>query len=241
MILASIHNIFDGEELLPYSVRSIKEHVDIRIGVTQSVSNTGQHYTPCYEHSLFDHIIVYEPNLLQTAAWNELKKRNIGLQFAKTIGATHFIGMDCDEIYDPEEFYKWKKYLCVNKYDVTLCKMLTYYREPTLRLDPIEDYYVPFICKINSNTRHSGIKYKYLCDPTRRVAPASRILAINDPLMHHFSFVRKNILRKFENSSSTTYQKHAKDLAKKFLDGDLIHFNGHSLVECDNIFNIKLC
>lgn len=241
MILASIHNIFDGEELLPYSVGSIQDNVDIKIGVVQNISNTGKSYTPQFDEDLFDVIVTYHPTISRSPSWNEGQKRNMGIQLAKKLGATHFIGMDCDEVYVPEEFKKWKEYLSIHKYDVSLCKMHTYYRKPTLLISPPEKYWVVFICKLQKHTQQDNrIHYKYLCDPTRKVWPASRILGIDKQLMHHYSFIRKDIKRKFENSSSDFYRNNAAQLTNSFNSGELIHFKGHELVECENHFGIPL-
>ena len=69
--LVAIYNVFDGEELLPYSVKEIRPHVDAIICVYQNTSNRGEKYQPLFKHSLFDYVIQYEPNLKMTASANE--------------------------------------------------------------------------------------------------------------------------------------------------------------------------
>lgn len=243
--LVVIYNVFDGEELLPYSVKEIKPHVDAIICVYQNVSNRGEQYQPTFKHSLFDYVIEYVPNLKMTASANEKRKRNFALSSAKELVSdmTHFVFLDCDEIYSSDDFKKAKEEVISTGVDASFCNMLTYYRKPTLVLNPPETYFVPFICKYFSWQTLGKNDYLWnkgiISDPTRTpIAVATyRLLQIR---MNHYSFVRADIGRKLRNSSSDLYAGKWQELKTDFEAGKLIHFKGHELIESKNLFNIEL-
>ncbi len=241
MKLAAIYNIFDGEELLPYSVGQIKDECFIKIAVVQNVSNRGNHYTPTFKHSLFDLVVFFEPNLRKTAMQNETDKRNLGIQAAIEAGASHYLLLDCDEIYERREFARLKKLLASARFSA--CKMYTYYGTPTQRIDPIESYYVPFINELTPLTKVGNNRlYSALCDPTRkdmRLRNSRDLTILNDPIMHHFSWVRKDLRRKFENSTSEVYKGNIDNYVQAVKDNVLVHFDG-KLIECKNKFNIDI-
>jgi len=115
--LAGIWNVWDGDEHLKRSIELIKPHLDVVIVVYQNVSNSGELYEPTLPHELIDLTNFYIPALTQTAQWNETIKRNIGLQTAKSVGCTHFIQMDCDEMYFSEDFERAKEQVYVEQLD----------------------------------------------------------------------------------------------------------------------------
>ena len=240
--LIGIWNVFDSEELLPYSVNQIKSEVDIRIAVIQTTSNRGEVYEPKFEHSLFDYVLTFEPNKRRTAMQNETDKRNMGIEFAKTLGGTHYILLDCDELYHTKEFARLKT-LIYGGARYSACRMYTYYGSPTQRIEPIESYFVPFINELTPHT-HVGNNRNYpiTCDPTRkdmRLRNAKDILLFSNPIMHHFSWVRKDLARKLRNSTSEVYRTMASETAEKVKRGELVHFKGN-LIEVENIFGIEI-
>lgn len=239
--LIAIWNVFDGEELLPYSVNAIKEHVDVRIAVLQSISNRGNEYTPSFNHSLFDYVLTFEPDLKKSPMQNETDKRNLGINFAKQLEGSHYILLDCDEVYISREFSRLKKLLANCEYSCV--KMYTYYGNPTQRIEPIESYYVPFINKLKATTKVGNNRsYPVLCDPTRKDMTLKHhkdILVLNEPYMHHFSWVRRNLKRKFENSTSEQYFHNADEVVSYVEAGKLVHFEG-KLIEVENIFGIEI-
>ena len=108
--LACIVNIWDGVEWLKYSMKQLKEHVDVFIIVYQDVSNFGEEYNPFYEFELYDFPVIFHkfiPDFSKNGGTNELNKRNLGLEIAKANDCTHFLHIDCDELY--EDFGKAKE------------------------------------------------------------------------------------------------------------------------------------
>lgn len=215
MKLLAIYNVFDGEELLKGSLRQIRDHVDGIIAVVQSISNYGEMYeggvNECrrlYKEKLIDHIHYYHPNIALGGTKNETNKRQIGLEYGKENGYDHFIHMDCDEYYDSEQFLEAKKIFMVNNFEGSVCNLQTYFKEPTLTLDGLDNYYVPFIHKLRKSTVTGVRGYPFYCDPTRTIN-AKKIKAFSPTVivMHHYSFVRNDINRKLNNSSARLLAK----------------------------------
>jgi hypothetical protein len=205
MNLAAIYNVWDGVELLRYSINSVFEHVDRIIIIYQTTSNYGESYDP---HSDIvkivnelhgDKILVkqYFP-IVSPPHLNEINKRNEGLQIAKELGCTHFLHMDCDEMY--ANFDRAKEEFLRSGHAGSVCRMLTYFKEPIWRFENEDNYYVPFIHKLEANTIAGVRDYPFYCDPTRRINQNN--VKLLDTYMHHFSWVRANILRKVRNSTA---------------------------------------
>lgn len=241
--LAAIWNVWDGDELLFHSIKQIREHVDEVIVVYQNQSNYGEIYHPEIPSHLCDYIIHYKPQLHFSGTLNETAKRNIGLDKAKELGCTHFILMDNDELYDTNEFKYYKDLIYYNNCESSACRLYTYYKYPTIQITPLEDYYVPFICKLNPTTRlgYYG-SYPVITDPTRQSNHHKDFYKINIPLMHHYSWVRKDIERKIRNSSARMAFKNKDQIIKEFNDfektGELAFYQGHSWIEVQDKFGI---
>lgn len=242
MKLAAIYNVWDGDELLPYSIAQIQPHVDVIIIVFQNLSNYGETCRP----KLPDRgavLVEFQPNTTKSGTFNETRKRNIGLEVARSEGCTHFISMDCDEIYDGLVFKHWRDR--VADYDGSACKMLTYYKHPDIRLSPIEQYYVPFIHKIHPDTILGSSGYPVHADPTRTVSTHKNFYIIDEPIMHHFSWVRADIGRKLRNSSASANWRHRiPAMIAEFehfeQTGKMAYFEQYNWVKVANRFNINI-
>lgn len=200
MKLAAIWNVWDGSELLKYSIKSIK--ADVYIIVYQTVSNWGEHYDPYMDvldaiQGVNSLLVLYTPTD-KSGFSNETAKRNLGIQYAKDMDCTHFMHVDTDEMY--LDFDNAKQQYINSGCEGSVCKIFTYFKFPTLRLETEDGYFVPFIHKLNSDTI-SGVKeYPYYVDPTRRINCNN--VALLDVHMHHYSYIRKDITRKVNNSSA---------------------------------------
>jgi hypothetical protein len=214
MKLGVSYNIFDGEELLEGSIKQIREHVDYISVVCQTVSNFGK---PCSEdllpllkrlkkEKLVNEVLLYNPQIQNGGHFNEIQKRNVGLQSSLKSGCTHHASIDCDEYYITEEFANLKKLVEEENYDSSYCQMLTYYKNWEYVLDPPEDYYVSLITKINQNSSYGFCASSpVLNDPTRRIInPQKPLILKRDQIqMHHGSYIRNDIRIKLENSSAS--------------------------------------
>lgn len=196
MKLIAVYNVFDGEEFLEESIRSIRDYVDEIYAVCQTKSYNGIQYEGGYNKSkelceigLINFGLVFNTD-------NQLTKRQYCLDLAKEHGATHFLGMDCDEIYKPKEFAKAKEFAKDKK--GTYCKIQTYFKERDLTIG-LDNYYVPFIHSIDKDSITGSKDYPVTVDPRRSINGG----AVEAPItMHHYSWVRDNIELKVNSHNS---------------------------------------
>jgi len=256
MKLAAVYNVFDGEELLPYSINNIRSVVDKVIIVYQTISNVGErHPRKDIENFLetmdCDEIILYTPHLSHhwlSAERNERNKRAIGAKKALELGCTHFLLIDCDEFYEKEQFMAAKKTIIEKACDTSACMMSTYYKSPKFKLIPNETYYVPFITRIVKGVTRfiNSSDYPVTADPSRKTLPCDKFYSFSrkELIMHHYTMVRKDMMLKFRNHSLLSRQR--VDINKIYQDfmnfkfGDnLTHpFENYNLVMVENLFNI---
>lgn len=243
MKLAAIYNVFDGEELLEGSIRQIMHHVDKIICLVQTVSNHGNRYRGGLDKvnelsNLINEVIIYDP-LDISPMRNETRKRNIGREKALSLGCTHFISMDCDEYYKPDEFKDAKDKVEELGLKSTVVRLKTYFGKPEYRIVPDETYYVPFICDVH--LRIGNWSNGYECDPTRKPNAKATLL---DLYMYHYSWIRDNIAMKIDNSSANVnLKKHREELInacnEPYMGMKLPFYYNHILINEENHFNIK--
>lgn len=207
MKLAAIYNVFDGEEHLENSIRLIRDQCDYVIAVVQEVSNVGNYYRgglieaiKLENKGLIDKVIFFGPILSVNASRNETIKRNTGIEYAKKLGATHCILLDCDEYWQdglgqPDQAHR----------------LYTYF-PGGLRLDPPEDYYVPGILTLKPNLQVGNFNCGFYCDPTRK---PNYKLSEGAKWMHHYSWVRDDLQRKIDNSSASVNLKRHHNLIQE--------------------------
>ncbi len=249
MKLGISYNLFDGEELLEYSIQSVRGSADHINVVYQKTSNWGE---PCSENledllsdlvqkKLIDKIYCYTPKNT-SAGKNEIRKRNIGLNIAKARFCSHFLNLDCDEFYHKNQFDEAKKFIIANKIEASSCKFIDYIKQPTWQIQNYSQTYVPFIAKINLFTKLSGKSYfPVLVDPTRKMNGNRKFKYFEpqDLRMEHMWLVRKDLNKKFNNSS-------AKKLIKPEFIAEVLDYQrpgkflGNDVLEVENVFKIKI-
>jgi hypothetical protein len=237
--LAAIYNVWDGDEHLKGSMECLKAHVDLFVIVYQHVSNFGEYYMPNfrqYSTEVETNYIKYDPKIGH-GSLNEKAKRNKGIDYARDRGCTHFLTIDCDEYY--EDFGACKKLYIDSGYEGSVCKMYTYFKRPTLRFENPDNYYVPFIHKLDKWIESGQPGYPFYVDPTRRINTDD---VIELPIfMHHFSWVRNDIERKIRNSTAKKNIERSQLLQDYHSDvkaGSFIVDYGQHLIEVENIFKI---
>lgn len=244
------YNLFDGHELLRSSIKCIRDHVHFISIVYQEISNYGQKCDPgmpglvkkLYREDLVDHFTIYNPadhNINRPAALHETDKRNIGLDRCRKDQCTHYLSIDVDEFYLPNEFVEAVRLIKAEGFDNTACQMQSYYRRMDMAIDPPEDYWVTFLCRIHpfSQFIHNG-QFPVLVDPTRRMNEGKGLeecsfygFSRTQLQMHHGSYVRKNIRSKLENSSA--YHNFSSEIDRlveyyeKWEEGDQAYFAGN--------------
>lgn len=247
MKLAAVFNIWaDCACIFPYAIENIRPVVDDIIVVWSKKSNRGQ----VVDYVLPDgcQLVQCEPVAMNPHV-SETAKRNAGLEAAKKIGATHFIMLDGDEFYEQKEFLSE---LCSIQHDNlagTVCKVKTYFKSPTLTIG-YDHTLVPFIHKLTPDLQyHMNFKYypfavdskgTSFIDCTRRLN-IKRGVQMADITMHHYSYCRKDISLKLQNSSANFKALRATmvyDDLKNAKPGYFLRGFQRELKECDNIFNL---
>ena len=258
MRLGCAYNIFDGIELLEYSIKSIRTSVDFICVIYQDISNFGNSskidsfslLNKMKDAGLIDEIVKYIPNTSLKGHGNEIAKRNLGLVTCKNHTCTHFMTIDCDEFYIKVQFDAAKKRIIEGGFDSSACQMQTYYKVPEVCLNPPEAYYVPFIYRIDERKFDIGTKWPVIADPTRRLLPKNILIFDRSELeMHHYSYVRMDIRTKLLNSSANTnFLSRIEEIAKhhdNWTDGDKALLAGkekrlYDTKKVENYFKIKL-
>ena len=223
------YSVFDGEELLEASVRNIRPHVDYICVVWQRISWYG---VPVHEglrplmmrlkeQGLVDEVLEYEVDLKLRAGKNETRKRNMGLKAARKAGCTYFMAIDTDEFYKPEEMESAKKYIVENKITHSYCAQNVYGSEPT-QLILATVGCCPFFSRLTRWSKHRNDPHSIArVDPTRKMSylpwwcGGNKHFFLHMVRMNHFSFIRKDLLRKLDNSSGgNAYEKTDERLKK---------------------------
>ena len=121
------YNLFDGEELIENSIKSIRNNVDYISVVYQTISNFGQECDKglvsllerLKSEGLVDELFEYHPRINKGGHFNEITKRNIGLSLSEGANCTHHMAMDSDEFYTDTQFKYikklWKKVIMIHQ------------------------------------------------------------------------------------------------------------------------------
>lgn len=236
MKLALIYSVWDDFDLLECSLRTMEPLADGVIIVASEYSNYGE-YSPIPE-KWRSRVCIWNPRQDQ-AMTSETAKRNIGLELARKAGFTHFLTMDADEVYDPEEFNRAK-----HKGN-QVCPCVVYFAKPTLTIGR-DVTLVPFIHEITPGLQHTfNRKYPYAwingqirIDPTRSMNINSGVNYTEEVTMHHASWLRKDYDKKIRNSTAKFNLEKStilKDL-ENASPGYYCQFYKKTLIKCDNVF-----
>jgi hypothetical protein len=207
MKLVAIFNVWSDWDILQYSVSSIRDLVDGVLIIGSTRSNFGE-YFPIPDHFKNEELHIREPRF-NIPAHSETDKRNYGLLLAKKQGYTHFLTIDSDEFYEPGPFLKHKeRFLNEPHLQGLVCLCQTYFKSPTLTIG-LDTTLVPFIHKLTPTIQHEfNRKYPFAwidgqirIDPTRSMNIISGV-EMTDLIMHHMSYIRKDIQMKIRNSSA---------------------------------------
>lgn len=211
MKLAAVYNVFDGLELLEKSINSIRKEVDLIIIVYQTISNFNIKSDIDVESILkeiktIDILHKYDTNFNYPPYKNELIKRTTGCKIALENNCTHFLHVDCDELYDTQQFKNAKNIIIENDFDSSVCEIVDYYKYDDLQVVSQFSSYVPFIHKLQKGITKFGnsIEYPVVVDATRKCNPVDKFILFKkqDLIMHHLSWIRKDIKIKLLNSTA---------------------------------------
>lgn len=255
MKLGVCYMVFDGEELLEFTAKALREAVDWISVTYQTTSYFGNKTNTNLKETLnqlkangiIDQIIFYEPNLLLHHKENELILRNIGLEASKKAGCTHHISLDVDEFFIASELNFAKKAMEEDSYDHSIVSIHTYYKEPTFLVYPDLKTKCSFIHPVD-NKYDRNSKLPQHIEPTKKSTnyKKCRIFKPTEIMQHHMSYVRKDIRKKFNNSDNAQFYK----LEKFYETFDNYQLGGRVCLlpdylnrktkKVENIFNVKI-
>lgn len=245
MRLAAIFNVWDDWDMLFYSVKNIRPLVEGVIIIGSEYSNFGE-FSSIPSCWIDQELYIREPQFKNNPRASETDKRNYGLDIARRLGYTHFISMDADEFYEPEQFLKSKEFFKNPDVKGLVCTCTTYFKSPKLTIG-LDSTLVPFIHQLTPHIRHGFNKnYPFAWDgPQIRIDP-TRSLNIQsgvertDLVMSHLSWVRTDYNKKIRNSTARANLERSsilKDL-KNAKGGYFCEYYQKTLMECENKFNI---
>jgi hypothetical protein len=212
MNLGICYNALDGLELLEASA-SVMRPLASYIGVLyQTTSNLGlpikEDPTPLLKdllkRGIIDEAILYTPTPQLGPHGNEIKKRQLGHLMCLRKSCDWTMSMDLDEFYVIKDLSQQLQRAEAEGYCSIFSQMQTYYRKPTLKLTPPEEYYVAVAYKVMNRNYSPNTNVPVLVDPTRKMQVQKPLICKREELeMHHMSYIRKDMLAKLESSSST--------------------------------------
>ena len=250
MKLLAIYSVFEGEELLEGSIAQIRPHVDFVLCSVQTVSYSGLVYEgaarKCQElkeRGLVDQVAIYTPLENVRGQQNELRKRFGAIALGFKAGFSHFVQIDCDEYFYPDQFAAAKQFMDSSDADMSIIYSKTYFKYPDWELEGVDEAFFPFICKYRPNLACCGSNFPYKCDPTRTVtADKIEILPQEMILQHHYSWVRNDINRKFRNHScyTTFFNSGIMEDYHSAQIGSYVRFLKRHIRQGQNLFNIQV-
>lgn len=247
MKLGVSYSVFSGIELLPFAIQQIRENVDFILVSFQEYDWFGKNKfsKEDYEillklknNKLIDEINLFKINKYATnpieAKLLEREKRNQSKNICIENGCDYYIDADVDEFYKNIEFKKAKRFLENNIINYSFVRIIEYI-SPITKRKKLSESYLPFICKIDKTLGTNNLNLNI--DPTRGYILNSNdkygIFNDKDILMHHMSFVRKNLKLKFETTSQAT-------LNKNKIDNIIEDLKKEDLELVENYFGIKI-
>jgi hypothetical protein len=246
MKIAILYTVWTGDDMQMLK-KSIEQHAPYFDGLCicfQNLSNKGNmNYSggiPSISSDIDTFYISFTPDLRLNTKENERIKHDLMIQEAKKKGYTHFVLSACDHFYNGNQIILAKEWHLKNpEIEVSLTKMITYYKNDNWCLFPLEKYCMPFIHVIQKGTQISrSHKYPVVVDPSVMVnASKFKVFQENEVILHHYSMIRTDIKKKFNNAAASI--RWTEKQINKFIDeyenakiGDEIsYFNGLKLVE----------
>lgn len=211
MKLVAIYNAWsDCLDLLQKSITNTLPVVDRVIVVWSNQSNRLTENIPFtfhYNHPKVEFLHI-EPLPRYGPHENETMKRNAGLEKAKRDGYSHFLMMDSDEFYLQEDVMESRDKVEQGDLNGLVCGLRVYISKPTLWCE--DHTLVPFIQKLTQEVsvgHYRWYPFSYdkdqhaRIDPTRRPSHRSKV-EWSEVVMHHYSYVRKNMDLKIRHSSA---------------------------------------
>lgn len=245
MKLGVSYNLYDGEELLAASARAIRSEAEHITVIYQNVSNFGERreddlavmLEDLRQKGIIDSYVKYDPDLRQKPWGNEHRKRIMGVERCNRAGCNYHLNLDVDEFYVAEQVRTAKEFILANGIENSAVHYFRYLKSPRYRVEGAE-YSVPFIFKSTGRIEPESCAWFPCCvDGTRILKSGGRFYQFNqtEVVMHHMVGVRRDMDRKFRNSTimACSDEDRAVALAMQKRMTDYV-FGGHPIPEdCD--------
>lgn len=252
MKTAAILNFWDCGELLPYAVKNWFKCVDTVVIVFSDYSNYGEFINNTdFLDKLRDevdgfHVVRCEPIQIPVMD-NERRKRNVGIDYARHLGVTHFVLSDADEFYIDEQFKTELERFKDSNLKGLVCACQTYFARPTLTIGIDQNTQVSFIHKMTQEIRLTmNRSYPFAWEGSAIKMDPTRQYNINDGvewseiIMHHYSWVRQDYQKKIRNSTARANIQHQNicDEIVTAKEGYFCKFYQKTLTTVPNLFGI---
>lgn len=226
---------FEGTEHIKNITYEIRDYVDEIVVCLQKKSYCGEpiddedidEVDSLLEHGWIDKIIWFSPikfyddvreeDKKSVPRFIETDKRNFILDSLERDRCSHSMVIDSDEFYNRDEFIKAKELFSNNpEMKVTYCRYINYWQDYYHYLVWDRKTYVPFIADSKYRFKYNARCFDGAVDLTRiyglNAGEAYHTFSWDIIHMHHFSWIRKNIKKKINSwSSSSYYEKNIKD------------------------------
>jgi hypothetical protein len=255
MKLASIINVWaDCVELLPFCIKNHLQFCDGVIVIWSLKSNHGADGDDMFEfvwsYKNNDRVSFHqlEPVKGLKPLANETRKRNRGIDIARDSGFTHFMVADADEFYHADKIKVDKEQIELEDLNGLVSPLRVYIGKPTLWCH--DHTLVPTIHRLTVKSYVGGFKeYPFAydkqgnahIDPSRRHFYTKGI-KMGFAYCHHYSYVRKNIDMKIDNSSANLKRSRQViyDELRDAKPGYLSKLYHQPLRSCENYFNLPI-
>lgn len=210
MKLGISYQVFDGEEFIRPAVCSIRDLVHHVCVVYQTTSYFGNpahvelesNVKSLLSDGIIDELVLYTPDLSLDYKLNELRIRNLGLQKSIDAGCTHHISADADELYDHDQLKYVMDVMDGSDFESSLVNYDVYYKKPTYLIYPSQNYRITFIHPVHVEYDMT-LREPANIEITRRLkAKNCKVFTKEEITIHHMSYVRKDIRRKYANNSN---------------------------------------
>lgn len=240
--------------LLPFCIKNHLQFCDGVLVIWSQHSNHWEKNDAVLEYILANghdsrvEFVQLEPMKGQKPLFNETRKRNHGIDIAREKGFTHFLVADADEFYDPGKMDNDKLKFEDSSLNGFVHAVWVYIKSPTLYTN--DNTLVCGIHKLNKDTCAGSFRsYPFAydihnqanIDPSRRLS-FTKGIKLSKYRMHHFSYIRKNIDLKIDNSSANLKRSRQiiYDELRDAKPGYLSKLYHQNLQQCDNYFGIEI-
>jgi hypothetical protein len=222
------YNVYDGTETLEASIRSLRSYSSYISVVFQKLSNFDEPVSDfdvsnierLLKLGLIDEVFMYDPKKYSSdlqGTCNEINKRQIGIDLSSENYCDIHMSIDTDEVYETKKLHYALWRFIRSRCTTSVCNHRQYVHDSTWELSKPEGGFVTLFEKIRKGAYDHKIKLPYPVDPTRVFA--SKNMSVLrffrfEIEMHHLTLIRRDIEKKYRNSSALVTESSASEVLK---------------------------